>query len=119
MPFNDKILSYWNTVDARLSNIRNCRNIEGITRNLPFMDAPIDPELLIRATAAGLDLGEVIAGLYAPPPHYRYNILSARAAELTNEARSWARPCCRRLRSAMRNIWRNCARPTKSTCSSW
>ncbi|HSG21387.1 MAG TPA: neuraminidase-like domain-containing protein, partial [Azonexus sp.] len=88
MPFNDKILSYWNTVDARLGNIRNCRNIEGITRSLPFMDAPIDPELLVRATAAGLDLGEVIAGLYAPPPHYRYNVLASRAAELVNEARS-------------------------------
>lgn len=88
MPFNDKILAYWNTVDARLSNIRNCRNIEGIQRSLPLMDAPIDPELLIRATAAGLDLGDVIAGLYAPPPHYRYSILSARASELTNECKS-------------------------------
>ncbi|MCC6140600.1 MAG: hypothetical protein IT389_08295 [Nitrospira sp.] len=88
MPFNDKIMSYWNTVDARLSNIRNFRNIEGIQRKLPLMDAPIDPELLVRATAAGLDLGEVIAGLYAPPPHYRYGILSARAAELANECKS-------------------------------
>jgi hypothetical protein len=88
MPFNDKILSYWNIVDARLSNIRNCRNIEGVQRQLPLMDAPIDPELLIRATAAGLDLGDVIAGLYAPPPHYRYSILSFRAAELANECKS-------------------------------
>lgn len=88
MPFNDKILSYWNTIEARLSNVRNCRNIEGIKRSLPLMDAEIDPELLIRATAAGLDLGDVIAGLYAPPPHYRYSILSARAAELANEAKS-------------------------------
>ena len=88
MPFNDKILSYWNTIEARLSNVRNCRNIEGIERKLPLMDAPIDPELLIRATAAGLDLADVIAGLYAPPPHYRYSILSARAAELANEAKS-------------------------------
>jgi hypothetical protein len=30
----------------------------------------------------------VIAGLYAPPPHYRYSILSARAAELANECKS-------------------------------
>jgi hypothetical protein len=88
MPFNDKISSYWNTVDARLSNIRHCRNIEGIERKLPLMDAPIDPELLIRATAAGLDLGDVIAGLYAPPSHYRYSILSARAGELANECKS-------------------------------
>jgi 5-hydroxyisourate hydrolase-like protein (transthyretin family) len=87
-PFNDKILSYWNTADARLINIRNCRNIDGTFRTLPFLDAPIDPELLIRATAAGLDLSDVISGLYAPPPHYRYNILAARAAELTNEVKS-------------------------------
>ncbi|MEQ1935549.1 MAG: hypothetical protein ABL962_16950, partial [Fimbriimonadaceae bacterium] len=73
MPFNDKILSYWETIEARLSHVRNCRNIEGIERKLPLMDAPIDPELLIRATAAGLDLADVIAGLYAPPPHYRYS----------------------------------------------
>lgn len=88
MPFNDKILGYWNIVEARLSNVRNCRNIDGIKRSLPLMDAEIDPELLIRATAAGLDLSDVIAGLYAPPPHYRYNILSARAAELAGEAKS-------------------------------
>lgn len=87
MPFNDKILNYWNTVDERLFNLRHCRNIDGVTRDLPFTDAPIDPELLIRATAAGLDLGDVINGLYAPPSHYRYNVLSARASELANEAR--------------------------------
>lgn len=88
MPFNDKILSYWNVVDDRLFNVRHCLNIEGIERKLPFTDPTIDPELLIRATAAGLDLGDVISGLYAPPPHYRYGILSARAAELANEAKS-------------------------------
>lgn len=88
MPFNEKILDYWNIIEARLSNVRNCRNIDGIKRSLPLMDAKIDPELLIRATAAGLDLSEVISGLYAPPPHYRYSILSARAAELANEAKS-------------------------------
>lgn len=88
MPFNDKISSYWDVVEARLSNVHNCRNIDGITRTLPLMDAQIDPELLIRATAAGLDLSEVISGLYAPPPYYRYSILSARAAELANEAKA-------------------------------
>jgi hypothetical protein len=88
MPFNDKILSYWNIVDDRLFNVRHCLNIEGIERKLPFTDPPIDPELLIRATAAGLDLGDVISGLYAPPPHYRYGILSARASELASEAKA-------------------------------
>jgi hypothetical protein len=88
MPYNDKLSTYWNIIEERLFNVRNCRNIEGITRSLPLTDAPIDPELLVRATAAGLDLGDVISGLYAPPPHYRYNILAARAAELANEAKA-------------------------------
>lgn len=88
MPHNDKIDGYWNIVEDRLFNVRHCRNIEGITRTLPLTDAPIDPELLVRATAAGLNLSDVISGLYAPPPHYRYSILSARAAELTSEAKA-------------------------------
>ena len=88
IPFNEKLFGYWNMVDGRLFNIRHCRNIEGVTRDLPLTDSPIDPELLVRATAAGLDLGEVISGLYAPPSHYRYNVLAARAADLASEARS-------------------------------
>jgi hypothetical protein len=88
MPFNDKTLNCWNTVDDRLFNIRHCRNIEGIERTLPLTDAPIDPELLIRAVNDGLNMGDVINGLYAPPPQYRYNILAARAAELCNETKA-------------------------------
>ncbi len=88
MPFNDKMLNYWNSVDDRLFNIRHCRNIEGIERNLPFTESPIDPELLIRAVNDGLNLGDVINGLYAPPPQYRYNILAGRAADLSNETKA-------------------------------
>ena len=88
MPFNEKLTGYWNTVEIRLFNLRHCRNIDGVERDQPFTSAPIDPELLVRAVAAGLDLGSVVAGLYAPPPHYRHATLSARATELANEARA-------------------------------
>lgn len=88
MPWNDKITGYWKIIDDRLFNLRNCRNIEGIERELPLTDPQIDPELLVRAIAAGLNLGDVINGLYAPPPHYRYMVLSARAAELANEVKA-------------------------------
>lgn len=88
LPYNDKLFSYWNLVESRLFNIRHCRNIEGISRTLLLTDPPIDPELLVRATAAGLDLGQVIAGLYAPPPHYRFSALAARASELAAETRT-------------------------------
>jgi|GEM_PF-2570981 len=88
MPWNEKITGYWRIIDDRLFNLRNCKNIEGIERELPLTDPQIDPELLVRAMAAGLNLSDVISGLYAPPPHYRYAILSARAAELANEVKA-------------------------------
>lgn len=88
MPFNDKLETYWNTVEDRLFNLRHCRNIEGVQRDLPLMETPIDPELLVRATAAGLDLGSVINGLHAPAPQHRYGVLAARAAELANEVKA-------------------------------
>ncbi len=90
MPMNPKIVQYWDRVEERLFNIRHCRNIEGVQRDLPLTEAPIDPELLVRATAAGLDIGDVVRGLYAPPLAYRYQILHARALDLANEARSLA-----------------------------
>ena len=65
MPHNDKLDRYWDVIEERLFNLRHCRNIEGVARDLPLLDPPIDPELLIRATAAGLDLNSVVAGLYA------------------------------------------------------
>ena len=88
IPVNDKLLSYWNSVEERLFNIRHCRNIDGIAKDLPLLDPPIDPELLVRATAAGLDIGAVLSDLYAPPPHHRFSLLVARAAELASETRS-------------------------------
>lgn len=90
VPPNDKILGYWSTIDDRLFNLRHCRNLDGVARELPLVDAPIDPELLVRATAAGVDLGSAIAGLYAAPPHYRYAVLAGRAGELAAAAKALA-----------------------------
>lgn len=90
MPFNDKLDGYWNVIEDRLFNLRHCRNIDGIRRELPLTDSPIDPELLVRATAAGLDIGSVVSGLHAPPPVYRYAVLAARATELAAEAKALA-----------------------------
>lgn len=88
IPVNDKLLTYWNSVEERLFNIRHCRNIEGIPRDLPLLEPPIDPELLVRATAAGLDIGAILSDLYAPLPNHRFSLLAARATELASETRS-------------------------------
>ena len=88
IPNNDKLLGYWDTVADRLFKIRHCMNIEGVERQLALFAPPIDPALLVRATAAGLDIGSVLNDVTAPPPNYRFAVLSQKATELCNEVKS-------------------------------
>lgn len=83
IPPNDKLLAYWDTVDDRLFKLRHCRGLGGEALSLALFDAPIDPALLVRARAGGLDLGAALMGLGAPPPNYRFVELHRRAAEFT------------------------------------
>ncbi|HEY5445874.1 MAG TPA: hypothetical protein VIJ87_15690, partial [Pyrinomonadaceae bacterium] len=55
IPQNDKVTEFYDRLEKRLFDIRNCRNIDGVFRELPLYQPPIDPLLLIRARAAGLD----------------------------------------------------------------
>ena len=48
IPRNDKLLGYWDTVADRLFKIRHCMNIEGVVRQLPLFEPPIDPALLVQ-----------------------------------------------------------------------
>jgi hypothetical protein len=80
-PRNDKLLKYWDVVADRLFKIRHCMNIEGVVRQLPLFEPPIDPALLVRATALGLDLSTVLNDLYAPLPHYRFAFMLQKAME--------------------------------------
>ncbi len=88
IPHNEKLIGYWDTVEERLFNIRNCMNIDGIVQELPLFAPPIDPELLVRATAAGLDIDTVLADLYAPLLPYRFNVLVQKANEICAEVKS-------------------------------
>src|SRR5262249_11012702 len=78
---------YWDTVEDRLFKIRNCMNIKGVVRSLALFEPPIDPAMLVRAAAAGADLGSVIADLNAPPPVHRFRVHFARALALPAEVR--------------------------------
>ncbi|HJQ08282.1 MAG TPA: neuraminidase-like domain-containing protein [Candidatus Saccharimonadales bacterium] len=88
IPQNEQMLAYWDRIADRLFKIRNCQNIEGIERSLALFAPPIDPAMLVRAAAAGLDLSSIIAGLNAPLPYYRFSVLSQKASDLANEVRS-------------------------------
>ena len=88
IPSNEQLLGYWDTVADRLFKIRNCMNIEGAVRQLPLFEPPIDPALLVAATAAGVDLSSVLNDLYAPLSNYRFAFMSQKAVEFCNDARS-------------------------------
>jgi len=88
IPRNDKLLSYWDTVADRLFKIRNSLNIQGAFRQLPLFEPPIDPALLARATAAGVDIGAVVSGLNQPLPLVRFQFLIQKAAEICQEVKS-------------------------------
>jgi Tc toxin complex TcA C-terminal TcB-binding domain len=88
IPRNDKLLGYWDTVADRLFKIRNSLNLQGIFRQLPLFEPPIDPALLARATAAGLDISAVISGINQPLPLVRFQVLIQKASEICQEVKS-------------------------------
>ncbi|MGH8546688.1 MAG: neuraminidase-like domain-containing protein, partial [Gammaproteobacteria bacterium] len=88
VPPNDKLLGYWDTVADRLFKIRHCMNIEGVVRQLPLFEPPIEPGLLVRAAAAGVDLTSVLSDQSAPLPHYRFQVMLQKAVELCGDVRA-------------------------------
>jgi Tc toxin complex TcA C-terminal TcB-binding domain len=88
IPQNDKLLGYWDTVADRLFKIRHCMNIEGIVRQLPLFDPPIDPGMLVKAVAAGLDIGSIVNNLNQPISTVRGPLLLQKALEICAEVKS-------------------------------
>ncbi|HEY1009115.1 MAG TPA: neuraminidase-like domain-containing protein [Daejeonella sp.] len=85
LPGNEDITKYWDTVEDRLYKIRHCMNIAGVVRQLPLFEPPIDPALLVKAAAAGIDLNSVLNDLAAPTPFYRFRIVVQKAIEFCSE----------------------------------
>ncbi|MGH9921083.1 MAG: neuraminidase-like domain-containing protein, partial [Nitrososphaerales archaeon] len=70
------------------SKIRQCMNIQGQVEQLPLFEPPINPGLLVRAAAAGVDLDSVLSDLGTPLPYYRFQVMAQKATELLGEVRS-------------------------------
>lgn len=87
IPNNEFITKYWDLVEDRLYKIRHCMNIAGIVRQLPLFEPPIDPALLVKAAAAGIDLNSVLNDLAAPTPYYRFRIVVQKAVDFCNDVR--------------------------------
>jgi Tc toxin complex TcA C-terminal TcB-binding domain len=87
-PRNDQLLGYWNTVADRLFKIHNSLNMQGVFQQVPLFDPPIDPALLVRAAAEGLDVNAIVTGLNQPLPLVRFTYLLQKATEACQEVKS-------------------------------
>ena len=88
IPPNDRLFAYWDTVADRLYKIRNCLNLEGVFRQLALFDPPIDPGMLVKAAASGVDISSVVAGLNTAPSPVRARVLIQHALSMAAEVRS-------------------------------
>ena len=91
LPMNENLAGptgYWDVVADRLFKIRHCLNIDGTLAPLALFAPVINPALLVRATAAGLDLGDILNDLNAPLPVYRFTSIAQKATELCVELKS-------------------------------
>ncbi len=88
IPKNEKLLSYWDTVADRLFKIRHCMTIEGVVRQLPLFQPPIDPGLLVKAVAVGVDISSVLNDMNAAAPRYRFSLMIQKASELCADLRA-------------------------------
>jgi len=91
IPPNDKLLAYWDTVADRLFKIRHCMNFDGVVRQLPLFEPPIDPGMLVKAVAAGLDIAGIVNNINQPVSNIRGLILVQKALETVTELRAMGR----------------------------
>ena len=63
-------------------------NIAGIVRPLALFDPPIDPGMLVKAAAAGIDIGSIVNGLNQPLSPVRCSLLIQKSLELCAEVRA-------------------------------
>jgi len=81
IPPNQDLLAYWDRVESRLFNIRNCMDIAGV-RRVPELFAPeLDVRMLVRMKAAGLSLDDVLAATAGDLPPYRFGYIVEKARQ--------------------------------------
>jgi hypothetical protein len=90
VPENADFIGFWDRVESRLFNIRHSLNIEGIFRQLPLFQPPLDVRALVQAFANGnRDIGSLLSDLNRPVPHYRYSFMLERTKEMIGNVKDF------------------------------
>lgn len=88
-PSNPQLLEYWDRVADRLFKIRNCMNIDGQKRSLPLYEPPVDPALLVKAAAAGIDTDSLMNDFNSNDnQNYRFNYTVQKANEFCGDVKA-------------------------------
>ncbi|HEV7759368.1 MAG TPA: hypothetical protein VGO78_10275, partial [Acidimicrobiales bacterium] len=89
IPPNQDLLAYWDRVESRLFNVRNCRDIAGV-RRVPDLFAPeLDVRMLVRMKAAGLSLDDVLDATSGSLPPYRFSYIVDKAKQYASTVQSF------------------------------
>jgi hypothetical protein len=77
---NRELVQNWDTVEARLRNLRHNRTLDGKPLQLSLFAAPLDPRALLSAFGSGAT-GAGLSRLQGQEiPHYRFNVMHNRAS---------------------------------------
>lgn len=87
IPANDCLETCWNSVEDRLFKIHNSLNIDGVFRKLALYEPPIDPSLLVRATAAGIGIADAVNDLNGIARCYKFRTIVQKAAEFCTDVK--------------------------------
>ncbi len=81
IPDNMELRAYWDRVEGRLNQVRNCIDISGVRRQRELFAPEIDPRLLVRMRAAGLSFDDVLNVTSGNVPPYRFTYLIEKAKQ--------------------------------------
>lgn len=88
VPPNKALLRYWSEVERRLYNLRHCLSLDGAPVRYDLLAAPIDPQALVDAAAAGVSVADALAMAGAPLPPFRFRAMWGRAMDACNEVKA-------------------------------
>lgn len=83
IPENDQLDAYWDRIADRLYKIRHCLNINGVAQPLPLFQPPINPMDLVRASAQGGSVLNLLNQQTQNVSNYRFTYLIDKAKAYT------------------------------------